>query len=357
MRRTKSFNLFFISLVVFVLILSFLMILPFWKTLFSAAVVAFFLFPIYNWLNSRLKHPNLSASLMLVFSILFVVVPFILIINGLTLELVGVYRSTSSSISGASLSYPNLLSYHLDFFGSKISPSYFSSQVMSELESWIFSLSSKLLMSVPALLFHFFVFLFALFFFFRDGKKIVSSAKDLLEIDVRHKQFLEKEIAKMTHAVIYGSFASALAQSLFATLGFYLFGVSTPLLWGVATFFVSLLPIVGPPLVWFPLALLKLYEGYVLHSNILLFQGFGLLIYGFLVVSWVDNLIRPRVVSSSAEMSPLLILISVIGGIAVFGFVGIFAGPLIIVLFVSIGKLYLKYHISLFVKGNTSRGD
>ena len=215
-------------------------------------------------------------------------------------------------------------------------------------------------MSIPALLLRFFIFLFALFFFFRDGEKIVSIAKDLLEIDVRHKKFLEQEIVKMTHAVIYGSFASALAQSLFATLGFYLFGVSTPLLWGVATFFVSLLPVIGPPIIWFPLALLKLYEGYVLHSGSLSFQGFGLLIYGFLVISWVDNLIRPRVVSSSVEMNPLSILISVIGGIAVFGFVGIFAGPLILVLLISIGKLYLKYHFSLFVKTkdyDNLRGD
>ncbi len=345
----KSFNLFFTLFVIVVVVLSFLMILPFWKVLFSAAIITYLLHPLYKRLDAKIKHPNLSASLMLLFSLLVVVVPSFLILNGLVSELVHFYSTMNSSMSVPVLS--SKINSSFSFFGLSVSLASLSSQIISEVESFILSRTSHWVLSVPNFLLNSFVFFFALFFFFRDGEKFVNSLKKVLEINIKHKHFLEKEISSMTWSILYGSFMAALAQAIFATVGFYLFRVPDPLLWGVATFFVSLLPFIGPPLIWFPLAVIKLLQGYYMGSHLFLFQGIALLIYGAFIVGSVDNIVKAKVVSTSSNLNPLLVLVSILGGLYLFGFVGVLAGPLVMVLLLSLIKLYSKYGVSLFVKG------
>ncbi len=351
----KKTNIFFLSLVIFVLIITFMMILPFWKVLLSAAVLAYLFFPLYKWLNGKVKHPNLSAFIMLLLIIVLVILPSFFIITGLINESVHVYSLTKSNLIKTPI-FSSIFKDNINFFGFNLDLSTFSSQIASEVEAFLLSITSSIVMSIPHFLLNLFVFLFALFFFFRDGDKIVNLLRNLLEIHVKHKRFLESELNNMTKSIVYGSFAAALAQSIAGLVGYYLFGVSTPIIWALATFFVSLLPLVGPSLIWLPLGLLKLFEGYVLHSSTLMFQGSGLLVYGFFVISWVDNLVRPRIVSGNSNMHPLLVLISILGGLYVFGFIGVLAGPLVLVALLVFVKMYLKYGKSLFVN-DSKRGE
>jgi len=136
-------------------------------------------------------------------------------------------------------------------------------------------------------------------------------------------------------AVVFGIVLTALAQGLLAGLGYWVAGVSAPVLWGVITALVSLIPFVGP-VVWIGLSL-----GLLAHGETQ--AALGLFLWGALVVSWVDNLIRPLVISGPTKIPFLLVFLGVIGGLNAFGLIGLFLGPVLLAVSVAIWREWLVH--------------
>ena len=188
-------------------------------------------------------------------------------------------------------------------------------------------------MKVPKLILDFFIMLFVIFYTLKDGKNAVNSVMKIVPLKEKSKTLLAKRFSDMVAALIYGIVVVAIIQGAVATAGFYIFGIPSPLFWGLAMTILSILPFIGAWLVWFPAALLRIFAGD-------LTSGVGLMLYGILIVSTIDNLIRPKLVGIKAKVHPLVILLGVVGGISLFGIIGIIIGPLLLGLLLTFLTIY-----------------
>jgi sporulation protein YlmC with PRC-barrel domain len=150
-------------------------------------------------------------------------------------------------------------------------------------------------------------------------------------------------------AVLVGNLGTAFAQAAAATLGYFIFGAPVPLIWGAATLFAALIPLVGPALVWVPMAIVVgVGHGWL--------RGAGLALYGLLVVSTVDNVVRPLLTKRGLQLHPLLVFVAVFGGMLAFGFVGLFVGPFVIALLITVLEVYER-HVSGALGASAAAGD
>jgi predicted PurR-regulated permease PerM len=173
--------------------------------------------------------------------------------------------------------------------------------------------------------------LLTVFFLFRDGDHLLEKLRNALRglFGERVPAYL-KVVADTTRAVVYGLLLAALAQGLLAGLGYWVAGVKTPVFWGATTAVVALIPF-GAPLMWGSIGLWLLLQGQV-------GAGIGLLLWGALAISWIDNLVRPLIISGVAKIPFLIVLYGVFGGLAAFGLVGLFVGPVILAVLLALWR-------------------
>lgn len=176
--------------------------------------------------------------------------------------------------------------------------------------------------------------LLTLFFMYRNGEAVALQVRDVLErlIGERVHAYLTA-IGDTTRAVVYGIVLAALAQGILAGLGYWVAGLQAPALFGAATALIALVPF-GAPLIWVSAGVWLLLTDRTV-------AGAGLLLWGVLVVSWVDNLVRPLVISNATRIPFLLVMFGVLGGIAVFGLVGLFIGPVILAVLMAVWREWL----------------
>jgi len=179
------------------------------------------------------------------------------------------------------------------------------------------------------------VMLYLSFFFLRDGRGIIAVLRQSLPIDRRHGAALINRFAAVVYATVKGSLLVAAAQGLVGGLVFWAIGIHSPLLWGVAMAFMSLLPAIGTGLIWVPVAIYELATGAV-------WQGLTLVFCGLFVIGLVDNLLRPILVGRDAKMPDYLVFVSTLGGLELFGFNGIVLGPAVAGLFLAAWQLHVE---------------
>jgi len=154
--------------------------------------------------------------------------------------------------------------------------------------------------------------------------------------------FLIKRLKEIIHGVVYGYIIVALIQGILGGLGFFIFGINSPIFWGMVMSIFALIPFIGTGVIWLPASLLLIFDGIFQNSNNLLFKGIGLLIYSFIFVSSLDNFLRPKLMSDKAKVHPLILFLGVLGGIFFFGPIGVIAGPLIL----SLTSVFIDAYLS-----------
>ncbi len=176
--------------------------------------------------------------------------------------------------------------------------------------------------------------LITVFFLYRDGEQVLAQAQRVLHrfLGARVDSYLAA-VGSMTMAVVWGLVATALAQGVVAGLGYWWFGIDAPVLLGAVTAVVALIPF-GTPFVWASAGIWLVITGEML-------DGIGLLLWGTLVVSWVDNLVRPMVISNATRIPFLLVMFGVLGGLAAFGLVGLFVGPVILAVLMAVWREWI----------------
>lgn len=178
-----------------------------------------------------------------------------------------------------------------------------------------------------------FLLAIALYYFLLEGRRWRARVVHLVPLRAEDTQMFFDRFHRVSSAVLIGNFGTALAQALAATLGYVLFGAPVPLVWGAATLFAALIPVIGPALIWLPVALaVGVGHGWL--------RGVGLAIYGVLIISTVDNVVRPLLTKRGLQLHPLLVFIAVFGGVLSFGFAGLFVGPLVMALLVAVLDVY-----------------
>jgi predicted PurR-regulated permease PerM len=178
-----------------------------------------------------------------------------------------------------------------------------------------------------------FVLCYALFYFLLDGPAILRGILRYIPLDPEQKEELLERFVSVTRATLRGSLLIGLIQGGVAGLAFWVAGVPGPAFWGTVMVVLSIIPAIGASLVWIPAVIYLFLVGEVL-------AGVGLLIWCAVVVSSIDNLLRPRLIGRDARMSDLMILLSTLGGIVLFGAVGFIVGPIVAALFVTVWHIY-----------------
>ncbi|ATE62234.1 AI-2E family transporter [Thauera sinica] len=176
--------------------------------------------------------------------------------------------------------------------------------------------------------------LITVFFLYRDGELVLGQVQRVLHrfLGARVDDYLAA-VGGMTKAVIWGLVATALVQGFFAGLGYWWAGLSAPVLLGAVTALVAMIPF-GTPFAWGSIGVWLLVSGDTR-------AGIGLLLWGTLVVSWVDNLVRPLVISNATRIPFLLVMFGVLGGLTAFGLVGLFLGPVILAVLMAVWREWI----------------
>jgi predicted PurR-regulated permease PerM len=177
------------------------------------------------------------------------------------------------------------------------------------------------------------VMLYLLFFLLRDGDTLVRRIRNAVPLDRRYKERLFDNFTTVIRATVKGNVLVALAQGALGGLAFWFLHVQAPLLWGVVMAFLSLLPAVGAAIVWAPVAVYFLATGAI-------WQGVSLIAFGVLVIGLVDNILRPVLVGKDTKMPDYVVLLSTIGGMALFGLNGFVIGPVVAALFIAAWDLF-----------------
>jgi predicted PurR-regulated permease PerM len=177
----------------------------------------------------------------------------------------------------------------------------------------------------------------SMFFLLRDGPRVLRETRAVLEgvFGPRVHDYLEA-VGATTQAVVYALILGAIAQGAVAGLGYWIFGVKAPVLLGAVTALIALIPF-GAPVVWGSLSIWLLLTGNI-------WAGVGLLLWGLLLVSWMDNIVRPLVISNATRMPFLLVVFGVLGGVIAFGLVGLFVGPVLLAVSLALWREWLEQH-------------
>ncbi len=341
----KIRNYLFLTLLAIATVLFLLLLKPFAYPIFWAAVIAAIVRPVYTRLNQTIKHANASAGLTLAFVVLIILIPLSILGTLLVKESITIYTSLTSNRSlltdaakhVAEAVQQNTLIKKLGIDDTELLNKAADSlqQVLSVTFGTITNFTQNSLVIIAL----FFIMLYSLFFFIRDGEKMLKKLMYLCPLGDKYEEVLYTKFTAAASATIKGTIVIGSIQGLIGGLAFVVAGIPQALIWGIVMVFFSVIPGVGSSIVWLPAALILLFTGHT-------WQGIMLLIIGLVVISTIDNLLRPILVGKDIKMPALLIFFSTLGGIAVFGLSGFLIGPVIASLFMSFWDMYEQYYRS-----------
>lgn len=312
---------------------------PFYGAVFWAVVLAIVFSPVYRRLEAAMAPRRTLAALATVLIILLVVILPLGVVASLMLQ------------EGASL-YGRIQSGEISF-------SRYLQQMLDALPAWLTGLldrygltslaelrermSAGITKSIQFVATHaltagqnafefiisFFLMLYLLFFFLRDGQRLSRSIRNAVPLQEELERKLFIKFVDVIRATMKGNIVVAVVQGALGGLIFWFLGIHAPVLWAVLMAFLSLLPAVGTALVWLPVAIYLLVSGQI-------WQGVLLIAYGVLVIGLVDNILRPVLVGKDTKMPDYLVLMSTLGGMAIFGLNGFIIGPVIAAMFIAV---------------------
>ena len=318
------------------LILTAIILYPIVYPIIYGILFAYIFYPVHRWLSRKMNNEFLSA--------LFICIGIFLILLGL----LAIFFTTA--FKQAVEFYVLLQKTDTLEILKKVIPEFISSSSASEpimnslntyvsnlIATYISSLSSAI-SDIPILMIKIAVVIFAFFFGLKDGRKAIEYIKSLspLKKEVEEKFF--KQFKEITNSVLVGQIIVGIVQGAMAGIGYFIFGVPNALLLTMITIVAAIIPVIGPWLVWVPVDIYLFASG---RSS----AGIGLLIYGILVVSWIDNVLRLMILSRKTTINTGIVMIGMFGGLFVFGFIGLIIGPLILAYVLLVLELYRKSNV------------
>lgn len=318
-------------------------LVPFYGAVLWAIVLAIMFAPLQRNLLGRLRQRRTLAALGTVLVILLLVILPLTLLGGLLVqEVVGLYQQVQSGeldlgqfLHRVQAALPAWVGNALDRIGlgsldavqQRLSSS--MAQILEFVATRAVSIGQNTLQFVVSL----FITLYLLFFFVRDGDDVLARLKAAIALRPERQEMLVSRFASVVRATVKGSLVVAVVQGVLGSLILMLLGVRAPILWGALIAALSLLPAVGPPVVWLPIVLYFLLTGAI-------WQGVVLALFGGLVIGSVDNILRPILVGKETSMPDYVVLISTLGGIAAVGLNGIVVGPIIAAMFMAVWGIH-----------------
>jgi predicted PurR-regulated permease PerM len=316
---------------------------PFFAAMAWAAILAYITWPTFIWLRRLLgERRNIAALLMTLLVAVMLIVPllgFAVLLQG---EFMGGVHQATDWLARGNVQLPEWV-HRLPWVGTELQDwrarvNADPAGIKGELQHLLANFRGEmvaLLGGVGRNLIKLGFALLTLFFLYRDGERALAQLRWVLAdmIGPRVHGYFDA-IGITTRAVLYGIVLTALAQGVLAGLGYWVVGVNSPLTMAIFTATVALIPF-GTPFVWGSLSVWLYLNG---HNA----EAIGLFLWGALVVSWVDNLIRPLVISGATQIPFVLVMFGVLGGVIAFGLIGLFMGPLILAVALAVWREWLE---------------
>ena len=344
MSREQLFTFFFFLVFGFLLYQIYLLFSGFLQAAAWAGILALVFYPAYQALVMRLRRPSLAAVVMTLVIYLMVVLPAFTLgsvavqqsqrLYAILQEKVqsGEARQWLDSARGSPIAafirraLPGDVGERIDLTdlglrGARSATEYLVGQI------------GDVARNVVSFIINFLLMLVILFFFFRDGPKLYLGLRDLIPMEAEHKDAIVSRFYETLSAVVQGMTITALAQGLLAGIGFWVLGVPFALLLALASALGSLIPLGGAALVWVPTAGYLFVQGFW-------GRGIALALWGTFVVSLADNVVKPLVIGSRTQIPTLFLFLGILGGLQVYGVLGVFLGPAVLATIVAVFRIY-----------------
>jgi predicted PurR-regulated permease PerM len=310
------------------LYLCWLMLQPFVAVLAWATVLVIVFYPVHQRLLKRVKKPGLTALLSCILVILTILVPVVLVTVAVLNELSGALNNLQATI--AYLLDPNSpytgrvlgwVSQYIDI--EQLRSGQYLFDRLKGVSGQVAGQTLGVIGGVIGAIVQMFFVVFTMYYLFRDGDKIFSVLRDALPLENEQATAIMARTRDVIGASVYGVLAIAIVQGVLGGLAFWALGVPSAIVWGVVMTFLSMIPMLGAFLVWVPAAIYLGLTGHPVKALIMV-------LWGTLVIGMADNFLRPKLVGERTKLHELLIFFAVLGGLQVFGVLGIVLGPVVL---------------------------
>lgn len=314
------------------------MIQPFLSVILWATVLVILFHPVHKRLRQRIKNPSLAALVSCALVILIILVPVALITLAVVNELANAVATVQQAANylldpNARITGPILtfLSKYIDI--NQLRSEEFLAERIRGVSGQLASRTLGFIGGLVGAIVQTFFVIFTMYYFFRDGDNISRSVRDSLPLEREQADNIMIRTREVIDASVYGVITIAIIQGTLGGLAFWVLGLPSAIIWGVAMTFLSMVPMLGAFLVWVPAAIYLALTGNYVKALILA-------AWGTLVIGMIDNFLRPKLVGSRTRLHELLIFFSVLGGLNVFGVLGVVLGPVVLAITLSLIDVY-----------------
>ena len=339
----KESNIPFFVILGIVTILFLYLLQPFFFPIFWAAVIAGVFRPLYIRINGKLNRPNLSTAILFLLIALIILLPAGIVGTLVFNESVQIYEKLSPDTKHMDRSIQRLINSIADnslarlFHINKAMLIAKTTEVAQGITNYIFVHLTELTQNTLGLLVKFAIMLYTLFFFVRDGERFLRMVMKILPLGMGREKLLYERFIVTARSTLKVTLIIGGIQGTLGGIVFLVTDVEGALIWGLLMILMAIVPLVGCSIIWAPAGILMLLTGHI-------WEGVLILAVGFLVISTVDNLLRPILIGKDVAMHPLLIFLSTLGGIILFGFSGFVIGPVITSLLIAIWEMYEEFY-------------
>jgi predicted PurR-regulated permease PerM len=340
---TEMTRFYIFALIALILVLGFLsyeILKPFLSPIAWAIVLSTVFYPLYLFTVKYIKWRTIASLITLLIILIVILGPF----SYLSYILINELKSLAEYLQTDSLeSLKNLLQHpSINALLQKVLSSLNISEEelnkaisdnVARLGKELVSRITSGMANIVTISLNFIFMVFSIFFFLRDGPEFLRKMRNYMPFSEEQKDRLVKLIRDIVVSTIYGGIAVSIVQGTIAGVAFFILGISTPVVWGLLTSIASFIPLLGASAVWVPITVYLFIEGAVL-------KGIALAIIGIFGISLIDNVLKPIIIGGRTKMPVLVIFFSILGGIKLFGLIGLIMGPLVLALFVSLIEIF-----------------
>ncbi|HLA11373.1 MAG TPA: AI-2E family transporter [Pyrinomonadaceae bacterium] len=318
--------------------LCWLMLKPFVGVISWAAVLVIVFYPVHKRIERRTRRPAIAAMLSCVLVILVILVPVTLITIAVINELSGAAQNLQSAVNYLTNPDSSLAGPVLGWLGRYVDISRYTTDeyLLGQLRNVSGSLAGRtlgLIGGVISIIVQMFFVVFTMYYFFKDGDRIVSTVQDLLPLSRNQAEEVIGRTREVIDASVYGVISIAIIQGTLGGIAFWALGLPSAIIWGVAMTFLSMIPMLGAFIVWVPAAIYLALAGHWVKAVFLV-------AWGGIVIGMIDNFLRPKLVGSRTRLHELLIFFAVLGGLSVFGVLGVILGPVVLAIALALKNVF-----------------
>ncbi len=319
------------------------LVIPFFAPICWAAVFAIIFFPLYEKLLVKFKSKTLTSITMCLLIIVLIIGPIAYLFGALVGEAITAVAKVNEMIKAGELD--TFLSINLPWLDSikeKLQGYYDFSNLETEqiikdavqsTSAVILNQTSWIIANVSRLFFYFALMIFTMYYFFTDGEMLIHKLRRLMPLTPNQVNVTFNQLRDVIQATMYGGLTVALLQGLLGGIMFAIVGIPSAVFWGAVMAFLSIIPFVGAFIIFIPAGLILIIGGAYI-------KGLVIIVIGSLVISQVDNVVRPLLIAGKACMHPLLLFFALMGGVFLFGLLGVVLGPLIAAVFVTLITIF-----------------